>query len=279
MAVFVWWPNEVGNTVLMLKVNEMLKVDDPPPLRSAATETTDEPIPTSTQHDPLAHPDKETRIQHFRDSAFSLDPVTDKTQVHKYHTMYGIFLLPYAANKPKMKMLEIGLGCNMGYGPGASVALWKMLFPQADLWEAEYVKECVDKAMDKGQLNGINILVGDQADMPTLDRWIQESGGKFDIVIDDGGHHNCQISNSFDKLWPEVTPGGIYFIEDLHVGRWAKYKCDDIVMSERLKDWTEQLIYSTVRKSASFKHKIPLDVDFVYCQEEACVVGKKKLLY
>jgi hypothetical protein len=248
----------------------LLRSDDHEPIN---------PATSTTQSDPLAHPDKETRIQHFRDLAYSLDPVTDKTKVHKYHTMYGIFLLPYAANKPKMKMLEIGLGCNMAYGPGASVALWKILFPQADLWEAEYVAKCVEVAKDKGQLDGIKTLVGDQADMPTLDRWIEESGGKFDIIIDDGGHHNCQISNSFDKLWPEVTPGGIYFIEDLHVGRWEKYKCSDTLMSERLKDWTEQLIYSTVPQSAHFKHKIPLGVDFVYCQEEACVVGKKKLIF
>ena len=37
-----------------------------------------------------------------------------------------------------MKMLEIGLGCDMGYGPGASVAVFKKLFPTAELWEAEF---------------------------------------------------------------------------------------------------------------------------------------------
>ena len=52
--------------------------------------------------------------------------------------MYGKFLLPYYQRKPNMKMLEIGLGCNMNYGPGASLALHKKLFPKAELWEAEY---------------------------------------------------------------------------------------------------------------------------------------------
>jgi hypothetical protein len=35
-------------------------------------------------------------------------------------------------------MLEIGLGCDMQYGPGASATLWRSYFPEADLWFAEY---------------------------------------------------------------------------------------------------------------------------------------------
>ena len=104
-------------------------------------------------------------------------------------------------------MLEIGLGCNMGYGHGASTTLWRSLFPSATLWEAEYVARCVEKARAAGQLDGINVLVGDQEDDPTLARWVRESGGNFDAVIDDGGHHNCQIGHSFDALWPTIIPG------------------------------------------------------------------------
>ena len=33
----------------------------------------------------------------------------------------------------KFKMLEIGLGCNMGYGPGASYGMWLEFFPNVDL--------------------------------------------------------------------------------------------------------------------------------------------------
>ena len=64
-----------------------------------------------------------------------------------------------------MKMLEIGLGCDMNYEPGASVALWKKLFPQAELWEAEYDAKCVEQAK-------------------TLDEWLEKSGGGFDVIID-----------------------------------------------------------------------------------------------
>ena len=70
-----------------------------------------------------------------------------------------------------MKMLEIGLGCMIEYGPGASVALHKKLFPQAEIWEAECNAKCVEEHRDKS-LKDVNVLVGDQGDPAVLDEWI-----------------------------------------------------------------------------------------------------------
>ena len=49
----------------------------------------------------------------FLDTAKSFKPVTDKVTTHTYQIMYGKFLLPYYHLNPSMKMLEIGLGCDM----------------------------------------------------------------------------------------------------------------------------------------------------------------------
>ena len=81
----------------------------------------------------------------FLNTAKSMNSVTDKVTTHRYQIMYGRFLLPYYEQNPTMKMLEIGLGCTMNYGPGASTAIWKKLFPKADLWEAEFNVNCVKK--------------------------------------------------------------------------------------------------------------------------------------
>lgn len=97
--------------------------------------------------------------------------------------------------------------------------LWREMMPDAELWEADTDVNCVTQSRKHGLLDGINSLTGDQADRPTLRRWIQKSGGEFDVVIDDGEHTNRQILTSFEELWPQVRPGGFYFIEDLHVGR------------------------------------------------------------
>ena len=96
----------------------------------------------------------------FLETAKLFEPVTDKVTEHQYHIMYGQLLLPYYNSKPWMKMLEIGLDSDMDYGPSASVALWDKLFPQADLWEAEYDGKCVQKHVDEGKLNSSKILVG-----------------------------------------------------------------------------------------------------------------------
>lgn len=39
--------------------------------------------------------------------------ISDKVTAHRYHIMYGTFLLPFYQSKPHMRMLEIGLGCDM----------------------------------------------------------------------------------------------------------------------------------------------------------------------
>lgn len=208
----------------------------------------------------------------YLEAANSLSPATDKVTTHTYQIMYGMFLLPYYHQHPNMKMLEIGLGCDMNYGPGASVNLYKKLFPQAELWEAEFKVACVQKHRD-GMLAGIHLLTGDQGNNEVLDGWIEQSGGQFDVVIDDGGHHNCMIWNSFQKLWPTVKSGGLYFIEDIQVAKskiYMKYETaschKDLIVPEKLKDIVDDLIYDIKRRS---------DVKFIFCQSEACVLGKK----
>lgn len=60
-----------------------------------------------------------------------------------YHYAYTRFL-SHARFKP-LHILEIGLGCNMGYGPGASLKLWRAYLPCAKISYLEYNK-CVGGA-------------------------------------------------------------------------------------------------------------------------------------
>eukprot|EP00571_Detonula_confervacea_P016113 CAMPEP_0172310726 /NCGR_PEP_ID=MMETSP1058-20130122/12654_1 /TAXON_ID=83371 /ORGANISM="Detonula confervacea, Strain CCMP 353" /LENGTH=435 /DNA_ID=CAMNT_0013023657 /DNA_START=203 /DNA_END=1510 /DNA_ORIENTATION=- len=208
----------------------------------------------------------------FFSAAKSLTPTTDKVTSHRYQIMYGQFLIPYYERKPHMKMLEIGLGCDMNYGPGASVALWRKLFPQTAKWEAEYGANCVEKSKERGDLDGLSVLVGDQGDIPTLDNWVHDSGGaNFDVVIDDGGHQQCQIWTTFLKLWPPLLPGGLYFIEDLQVSRHRKYQghgnslCKQGTnVVEMMKEMIDDLV-----------HQRQTDVQFIFCQRDACMLRKK----
>lgn len=45
----------------------------------------------------------------------------------------------------------------------------------------------------------------------TLESWVSMTGGGFDLVVDDGGHTNMQLYNSFAVLFEKaLKPGGLY---------------------------------------------------------------------
>ncbi len=170
---------------------------------------------SDSDSDSLSPYDSNVAHQLFLDTAKSVEPISDKITIHRYERMYGQFLLPFYRKKPNMKFFEIGLGCDSHYGVGASAQIWKILFPEAELWEGEWNADCVEKVKEEGSiLDGINVLTGDQGNVTVLDRWIEESGGgDFDVIIDDGGHQNCEVLTTFEKFWPLLRPGGLYFIE------------------------------------------------------------------
>ena len=109
-------------------------------------------------------------IRNFNEIGFKQPIVTDKIKdSHNYGIMYGMFLGPIQgalkhSNGAKLKLLEIGLGCHMKYGAGASVILWKSLFGEGmDLWEAEFNAACVEESRKNGHLKGFTVLVGKTA--------------------------------------------------------------------------------------------------------------------
>ena len=221
-----------------------------------------------------------SHIEQMRLTACAADVVTDKVEAHEYHIMYGVFLLPLRQAPHPVKILEIGLGCDMHYEPGASASLWPKLLPKAEIWMAEHDAACVQESVKRGWLPGIHTLTGDQSDPAVQQRWIQESGGAFDAVIDDGGHSNWQIRSTFAALWPTIKPGGFYFVEDMQAGRnsgWPQLTPRDheAVFSDIIQSWIEQLTIErgNWRPSAG-KHPLPADVAFIACQREACVIAK-----
>lgn len=73
----------------------------------------------------------------LKNVACNQDSVTDKVTGpstiggHMYHYMYAIFLMPLRYEE-NAKMLEIGLGCGMNYGAGASAKLWRSVLPNVE---------------------------------------------------------------------------------------------------------------------------------------------------
>jgi hypothetical protein len=63
------------------------------------------------------------------------------------------------------------------------------------------------------------VRIGSQADPEFLRSVVEEMGG-VDVVIDDGSHVASHQMKSFETLFPLLTDGGLYIVEDLHTAYW-----------------------------------------------------------
>jgi hypothetical protein len=109
-------------------------------------------------------------------------------------------------------LLEIGVAS------GASLRMWEEYFPNARIFGVDVDPDCTRHESDRTR-----VIVGDQADAGFLQRLVDAVAAPFDIVIDDGGHHMCQHQTSLEFLFPHVTRGGLYCIEDLHTSYRRSY--------------------------------------------------------
>ena len=128
-----------------------------------------------------------------------------------YHRFYEKLFEPL--RHKKIKFLEIGLD------NGNGSLLWEEYFTKAEFHGIEYSSNKVNDASKK--VNKINIHYGSQEDVNFLRRFKQQSGGNFDIIIDDGGHHFEHQVNSYKYLFLDnLKAGGIYIIEDIETSYW-----------------------------------------------------------
>ena len=120
----------------------------------------------------------------------------------------------------KLKILEIGTG---GYDNpnkgGKSLRMWKYFFPRSDIFSIDI--------FDKSALEEprIKIFQGNQND-PDFLKTVVENMSRVDIVIDDGSHVNDHVITSFQTLFPLVSDGGIYVIEDTQTSYWPEFGGD-----------------------------------------------------
>lgn len=130
-----------------------------------------------------------------------------KWNSHIYHTAYDLFLWPLRGSK--VRILEIGLGCDMPHGVGASTNIWRSYFDCPYLVEFEYDGKCLEGF--RSELDGA--VQGDQGNVEDLQRAI--ALGPYHIIVEDGSHKSSHQIISLMTLFPTLPPGGLYFCEDL----------------------------------------------------------------
>ena len=157
------------------------------------------------------------------DVADELDPLTrlairhgtDKWGPHFYTPVYHT-LFAHLRDKP-VRLLEIGIG---GYTlravGGASLAMWAEYFPHGRIVGIDIV----EKKLDLGPR--VKIRCGSQDDAAFLAS-VSEEDGPFDIVIDDGSHVPAHVVASFLALFPRLSDGALYVIEDTQTAFFPQF--------------------------------------------------------
>ncbi|CAD7970884.1 unnamed protein product [Amoebophrya sp. A25] len=193
---------------------------------------------------------------------------------HYYHVLYEFHLSQLRDRDGPARFLEIGLGCTMRHGAGGSREIWEKYFNRPELWFGEYNAKCVDEY--KRRHPGFSrIMVGDQSNRTDLARWVETSGGNFDVIVDDGGHRTPLQMGAFYGLFPSLKPGGLYFIEDIHYQRDAfdrKTKMSGVLRT--LLDWSAQLV-GVSRIAKPYSSTLPPDIQSIECMKHMCMIVKK----
>ena len=128
---------------------------------------------------------------------------------HVYNTLYQRWLAPLRGTN--VRFLEIGLGCDMPSGVGASVPLWReYMGPCMKFTSMEFDGPCAEKFRDRVDA----LFVGDQSSLADLHR--VSAGGPYDVIVEDGGHTMKQQITTLRTMLPLLPPGGLFFMEDIH---------------------------------------------------------------
>jgi hypothetical protein len=133
--------------------------------------------------------------------------------VHKWHhyiPLYERYLSSFRGQK--VRFLEIGVS------QGGSLEMWRKYFGEdAVIFGIDINPHCAKLNDAAGQ-----VRIGSQDDPDFLASVIKEMGG-VDIVLDDGSHHMDHLPVTLNYLFPCLSNGGIYMIEDLHTAYWRLF--------------------------------------------------------
>lgn len=122
----------------------------------------------------------------------------------------------------------------LGMWDGGSVAFWNECFKPKmhvgiDLMKRQDSKYFTEYVINRHLVDKVKTYWGvDQTDSQAITKIIQNDiGGSIDLIIDDASHLYEVTKASFEILFPYLTKGGIYIIEDWAWGHWHDYQSTD----------------------------------------------------
>ncbi|MFN7307814.1 MAG: class I SAM-dependent methyltransferase [Acetobacteraceae bacterium] len=149
----------------------------------------------------------------FDDDLLALFAGNKGKLIHKWHHYIPLYDRYFSKFRGRpLRFLEIGVS------KGGSLQMWRKYFgPAAILYGIDINPLC--KRLEGSDFQ---VRIGSQNDAAFLNSVVQEMGG-VDVVLDDGSHQMAHIRASLMCLFPKLSEGGIYFIEDLHTAYWPSF--------------------------------------------------------
>jgi hypothetical protein len=187
-------------------------------------------------------------LRRLRAKVGGYDPLTRLAA--KYRTDKGLTVFPFhgytkeyarlfqEVRHEPLTLLEIGLAKEEDRDSldrqgitCPSLCLWLDYFPRATIYGLDL------DDFTAVRLPRTRIFRGDQSDVELL-RAITRACPAFDIIIDDGSHMAVHQQVSLRALWPALSPGGLYVIEDVpaHPRNIASERVSAVTTAESLSD-------------------------------------------
>lgn len=240
---------------------------------------------SKTDLDPLEHLHEEHTCKDLVEAARKVN--CDKfDENHMYQNLYCDSFHPI--RHLPLRMLEIGFGCGHWKGVnGVSSLTWKGYFKSLKYYAIDYMPLSkateMTECWNEFQLKHPNVVeklwVGDQANTTFLAQVVNEFRAientsipaQFDIIIDDGGHFYGQMKASMMHLWPYISDGGMYVIEDLA----ADYHFSRVVAK-----WIEKLSFGEgYLDGGAFENFMPAGIKTITCAHQICMFRKQRSLW
>lgn len=124
---------------------------------------------------------------------------TDKATGHGYTDFYHDYLVKYI----NPNLLEIGIY------DGASLKMWEEFFGSPLIVGVDILEK------KQYETNNIKTVVADQGKREELFKCL-DICKEYDIIIDDGSHIIGHQISTLANIFPYLTSGGTYILEDLH---------------------------------------------------------------
>ena len=118
---------------------------------------------------------------------------------HGYTPYYNELFL----GKAVKRVLEVGIA------GGGSLRMWEEFFKDAEIYGLDINRNWL---VNEGRIKSFYC---DQGNADSLRNAMTQTGGSFDLIVEDGSHEAAHQILTAVTLVPFLAPGGIYIIEDL----------------------------------------------------------------